>query len=155
MIKCKKLWSKLGLVIIVRRVGQYVIRTIFVHIRAATINKQIAITINRFLDSTIRSTSILIVRPKIWKLFLREIFPKDASDKKCWILKNLSVWGDGRLKDDWGYWNVYLLDNFCKCALWSKAASSPGHSNLANWKWNQSPQSLSTDIAQLYQKLIL
>ena len=55
----------LGLVIIVRRVGQYVIRTIFVHIRAATINKQIAITINRFLDSTIKSTRILIVGQKI------------------------------------------------------------------------------------------
>ena len=55
----------LGLAIIERRAEQYVIRTIFVHIRAATINKQIAITINRFLDLTIRSTSILIVRQKI------------------------------------------------------------------------------------------
>ena len=36
----------------------------------------------------------------------------NASDKKCWILKNLSVEGEER-KDDWGYWNVYLLDNFC------------------------------------------
>ena len=44
----QKALTNLELVIIERRVEQYVIRTIFVHIRAATINKQMAITINRF-----------------------------------------------------------------------------------------------------------
>ena len=79
----------LGLVIIVRRVGQYVIRTIFVHIRAATINKQIAITINRFLDSTIKSTRILIVGQKIWKLFLKCVFKYFP---KMHLIRNAESW---------------------------------------------------------------
>ena len=96
-----------------------------------------------FLDWKIGATGILIMgqimwilttdcsfKFKFWKYRRRfqlilKCFPQNASDKKCWIWPKFV---SGEMIDDWGYWNVYLLDNLC---IRSKAASSPGQSNLA------------------------